>query len=374
VLDQMTPVATTSESHQLELGQYKVRMGVVLAIWLWFFYWFVRTHQPQAAFGLELTTFSFIPLSLQYAWIKKYPGYYPLRRLLSILFDQSMVLVGMFFAGALGSFFMFVNPFITIGNGIRFGIKWMTISSAVASVGIAAVGLSPGYWNQHPMIIFNLLILNLIIPAYISVLVRGLENARAELAEFADRLKDLAMKDPLTGLQNRPALIEELIKLSNTCQRETTSLAVLYFDLDGFKAVNDTFGHTLGDALLREVATRVRTLLRVEDAYARVGGDEFIILLKLDRATDRSGRVAERILETVTAIETLENKPINVSASIGCITLAGGEAARLGPEQLIKVADKNMYEAKKRGKNQAVLTELGIAGLGSPDVASCELA
>jgi diguanylate cyclase (GGDEF)-like protein len=166
-----------------------------------------------------------------------------------------------------------------------------------------------------------------------------------ELAAVSRRLHDLATRDPLTGLLNRPPLFERLEHALRQRRRTpTAATAVVVLDLDGFKAINDTLGHDHGDAVLVEVASRLRACLRPGDTLGRFGGDEFVVVLEqVDRAGAAS--TATRIIESLGAPITAHGQEVTVSASVG-IALAGpGTAAAQG----LKEADAAMYEAKRGG-------------------------
>ncbi len=174
-----------------------------------------------------------------------------------------------------------------------------------------------------------------------------------ERTENKERLRQLAFYDRLTGLPNR-ALIEDRLELAVVqARRAKRGLALLFFDLDDFKSINDSLGHPVGDQLLRDVAERLRTCLRQGDTAARWGGDEFIVLLP-DVGARRSevergaARVAEKIRETLAPPFALEPYQCLTSASIGiALSPWDGENAT----ELIQHADAAMYQAKREGRN-----------------------
>ena len=163
-----------------------------------------------------------------------------------------------------------------------------------------------------------------------------------------ERLAHLAHHDALTGLPNRTLLYERLSQAMLFARRHTTTLAVLYLDLDRFKGVNDTLGHGVGDELLKVVATRLSRSVRPTDTVARPGGDEFIIVLSdLARESDVKD-VAEKISRTFLTPFVVERDEFFMSTSIGVALFPeDGDDA----ETLIKNADAAMYQAKERGRN-----------------------
>jgi diguanylate cyclase (GGDEF)-like protein/PAS domain S-box-containing protein len=157
-----------------------------------------------------------------------------------------------------------------------------------------------------------------------------------------------AYHDSLTGLANRRLFHEHLSLALALAQRREKQVAVLFLDLDHFKVVNDSLGHSIGDALLQEVARRLKNAVRDGDTVARVGGDEFTIVLQELTHVQDAAVVAQKVLRTIAAPMEIGGHPLYVTASIG-ITLfpADGEDA----ETLLKNADAAMYRAKSEGRN-----------------------
>lgn len=191
---------------------------------------------------------------------------------------------------------------------------------------------------------------------------RALENAHrySQLAESEIRSKHQALHDSLTGLPNRRLLFERIEHALRQAGRPGR-LAVVFIDLDDFKAVNDRFGHSAGDLLLVEVADRLRACLRPGDTAARLGGDEFAVLLH-DEHGVASEAVAERLLEAVRRPIDLGGQPVTVRASIGMAFATPGQAASAGEvaqaaDDLLRDADLAMYEAKRSGKDGRAVFE-----------------
>jgi diguanylate cyclase (GGDEF)-like protein/PAS domain S-box-containing protein len=164
-----------------------------------------------------------------------------------------------------------------------------------------------------------------------------------------EKLKRMAHYDVLTDLPNRVLLVDRLGRAMAQCQRRNQSLAVAYLDLDEFKAVNDTYGHNVGDKLLVELSKRMKEALRESDTLARIGGDEFIVVMvDLDDIEDKKP-VLERLLKAAAEPITVDDSILQVSVSIG-VTLYPQDAA--SADQLILHADQAMYIAKQAGKNR----------------------
>lgn len=163
--------------------------------------------------------------------------------------------------------------------------------------------------------------------------------------ELEAELAHLATHDALTGLPNRVLLQDRLDVALARLQRQSGSLSVFFLDLDGFKPINDQHGHAVGDALLVEVAERIRRVVRASDTAARIGGDEFVVISE-GLTADEAQRLARRISETVAEPMLLGELEVGVTGCIG-VTLTDDPAAKA--EQLLSQADQAMYRAKRRG-------------------------
>ena len=163
-----------------------------------------------------------------------------------------------------------------------------------------------------------------------------------------EKIKYQAEHDPLTGLPNRALFYDRLAMNLARARRNREMLAVLFLDLDNFKHTNDTLGHAMGDLLLKEVAARLKSCLRTEDTVARVGGDEFLIILPELSRKRQCSEAAARIIKSISSTFQIQGHELHVGASIG-ITIypLDGEDR----ETLVKNADLAMYRAKEQGKN-----------------------
>ena len=162
------------------------------------------------------------------------------------------------------------------------------------------------------------------------------------------KMEQLAYYDVLTGLANRSYFRDQLRKAIAMSHRGYYSFALLYFDLDEFKRINDTLGHDAGDELLKEVAKRLISRLREDDTIARLGGDEFAVILSDIHDRAQASSIAVNLQQAFAAPVKLGHHEVSISASIG-ITVAPEDASE--EELLLKHADLAMYEAKARGKN-----------------------
>lgn len=174
-----------------------------------------------------------------------------------------------------------------------------------------------------------------------------LRSALRYANELRDTLHQRALADELTGLPNRRGL-QERCSLERRAKSEDRTVSVLFVDLDGFKAVNDTLGHAAGDELLRQVAERLRANVRTDDVVARLGGDEFVVVGAYHRRD--AGELGERLIAVLSAPFNIGGGQATISSSIGL--------AQQAPEELIddtvSRADGAMYTAKRAGKGRLV--------------------
>nr|WP_297349951.1 EAL domain-containing protein [uncultured Glaciecola sp.] len=167
--------------------------------------------------------------------------------------------------------------------------------------------------------------------------------------EHQHQLEKMAHFDALTNLPNRALLADRLNQAMLQCKREHSVLAVIFMDLDGFKEINDTNGHAVGDELLIKVSNRMKGVLRQVDTLARIGGDEFVIVLTNLTKNEDCKRTLERLLHAVSEPIVMADVVLNVSASIG-VTLYPQDYA--DADILVRHADQAMYIAKQAGKNR----------------------
>lgn len=175
-----------------------------------------------------------------------------------------------------------------------------------------------------------------------------------ERKKAEQEIRHQAYYDSLTGLPNRRLMLDRISQALISSRRHEYFNALLFVDLDRFKFINDSLGHSVGDALLKQVADTLRQVVREEDTVARFGGDEFVILFKhlgmeKDAASLRAERLAEDLQQSISSTYTIEHHSIHVSSSIGIYLFPGQEETL---DDIIKQADTAMYSAKESGRNQ----------------------
>lgn len=163
-----------------------------------------------------------------------------------------------------------------------------------------------------------------------------------------EHLDHLAHYDQLTDVPNRYLLLDRIKHLSSQADRTSTSFAVLYVDLDKFKQINDTKGHLTGDKILKEAASRLSKPIRQSDTIARIGGDEFVIVLEGANNKKSISSIANKIIHALDEKFIVDDNEFNISCSIGiAIYPDNGTDA----EAMLKAADNAMYKAKNKGRN-----------------------
>ena len=247
---------------------------------------------------------------------------------------------------------------VIIGSGFRYGRGYLFLSTGAGMLGILYnMAFSP-QWSEYLFIGLSYLLSILIVALYTTALLKRVTETNRKLTKSLNHVSTLARIDSLTGLPNRLALVERLTQSIAMTKRQRTCVALLYFDLDGFKAVNDTFGHNRGDALLIEVAKRVVPVMRATDTLARLGGDEFVIILESIRFPEDATLVANKVLGTVKEIAVVAADSVLGSLTALRISVSIGISAYVpsitpdapSADILIKRADEAMYLAKQAGK------------------------
>ena len=175
-----------------------------------------------------------------------------------------------------------------------------------------------------------------------------LQTEMAERDQMARQMRTMAHFDAITGLPNRNLLYDRLAQALLAARRHNDLAVVMFLDLDRFKNINDTLGHSVGDALLQQVAKRLSMVLRESDTLARIGGDEFVLVLPQVSGRSQAALVAEKLISALDAPLEVHEHALHISTSIGiCVFPQDGQQA----EVLLRNADTAMYQAKAAGRN-----------------------
>ena len=236
---------------------------------------------------------------------------------------MGLAIVGMHYTGMQAAGFPDDSVCLASNGGLSAG--WLAI--AVTAVTLSVLGIA------------------LIVAVLDNRLEARTSALASSLAEANEELVQLALHDTLTKLPNRILLEDRMEQAIESASRRKGYFAVLFFDLDGFKAVNDAYGHHTGDALLIDLAQRIRQTLRTQDTVARLGGDEFIVLSEVGEPTDAAS-VADRLISAIARPVTVYGHEVLVTSSVGiAIYPSDGEDTHA----LLTNADAAMYHAKRLG-------------------------
>ena len=273
------------------------------------------------------------------------------RRIILVFLD-SAVTTFLVSHGGLFNVFTALYFWIAIGYGFRYGPGWLAYSTSASIACFSlALYLVPA-WNMGSTAGVSMMLSLTIASGYAFHLLRRLQSTQQKLLLKASELKNLATRDSLTGLANRALLMDRLEHAITLATRKEGDVAVLFIDVDGMKTVNDRIGHAAGDALLIEVAKKLQSRLRAVDTFARIAGDEFVIIL--EGVADRQSvlNVADIVLQEVCSVTSIAGQAIKISASIGIAWLSSIPRMLWKPDVLIAAADEAMYAAKRSGKNR----------------------
>jgi len=253
--------------------------------------------------------------------------------LVYLFLHDNTVRIGVFFPFVAGAFYL---------QGARIGLRWLLAVVAM----ILAGHLLP--WFPDAYSTFEITAACLYLSILFAVLY-NFEKVRSEHLEQEKQLENIAHFDVLTGVPNRMLLADRLAQALARTKREQGLMAVCYLDLDGFKSVNDNFGHEAGDQVLVEVTRRIKETIREDDTVARLGGDEFVLLLVGLQAPEECVSSLHRLLLAINQPIQLRGKSLRISASIGVSLYPEDEQ---DADTLLHHADQAMYIAKQSGKNR----------------------
>ncbi len=205
----------------------------------------------------------------------------------------------------------------------------------------------PSWWTPVHLVVLLAIALSgtLVVLIWVAVL-------RKRIHESEERFRHMAQHDSLTGLASRLVFEDRLDVAVESAKRHRTGLGLLMVDLDRFKEINDTFGHLAGDEVLRVSADRLLEAVRKSDTVARIGGDEFVVLLPNLRDPQFAQRIAAAIVESLAVPISFEDREMPVTVSVGVCSFSAG---CMDADALLKHADAALYRAKEQGRNRFVV-------------------
>lgn len=294
----------------------------------------------------------FTPLLLSWS-LNKRKAYENGRGVEIVALLLTLLLVAQFVFGH--QFFLFDNPqpfaFVTfpilIWAAMRFGMRGAT-SAVLVVAGVALLNIiyQRGIFSQGSS--FESLTLLWLYANFLAITSMVLAASINERQMVQAKLRHLSQHDPLTGLRNRFSLKEDMNVAIARSARHHYQTAVLFMDLDHFKVINDTLGHSVGDQLLIQIGLSLQENKRMEDVVYRQGGDEFVIILENIKNNEHAGKVAEKIVKLMSQPFNVRNNILHTSASIG-VSLYPNDGEDV--DSLLKHADTAMYRAKELGRN-----------------------
>lgn len=297
--------------------------------------------------------------------------FFLLRRRLSPRYEALAVMmlfwsigfVGLFLLGLVGAgiWWLVVSALLmSTLYSVRAGIITMIV--VLLLIVVAGIGFTSGFLALHfdanayvrsPASWLTVFVVTGVMPLIIFQAVASLQTMTIGLLKEVDsqrqRIEALASHDELTGVPLRRLAMDRLEQALLSVPRTRQRIALMYVDLDGFKAINDLHGHEAGNIVLQAAAARFSSAVRSEDTVARLGGDEFVAILRGVNEADAALRIAQKMLAALNAPIAYRDRSLSVGASIGIAISAdhGG-----GADELIHAADTAMYEAKRAGTNQ----------------------
>lgn len=339
-----------SESGQATFRVVNVTPFCLYMVLAWHFGW------HRVPFSVVIGALGYIAYAVSWVFVVRFAVFdTATRRTIATICDQALPALGMYLAGFLAGPVAWVPTLGAIGNGLRFGTRYAWISAAVGGPLMAAAFYFSSDWHSIPGVAAGIVLVNVLLPLYVVVLVRKLEAEKQGFALRAAQFEQASKHDELTALLNRAGFVDVCEQANSAGASHAEMCAVLLLDLDGFKGINDACGHDEGDRILKAVATTLKTCVRSSDKVARLGGDEFAILLRHINTERNAESVATKILA---AMPKPLREDLPLSASIGICVL---HAASLEYEEVLKRADRLMYEAKAAGKNGYRLHRLAMA-------------
>lgn len=344
------PPSKSSMNLGSEMGHARFRLyltlGFIVYLLVGHFSGHIK-HMNNAAFGVA----AFLVFSVVWLGMVGFSIFtFKTRRILSIIFDQVAFAFALYQAGEVLAPALWGPILMAIGNGLRNGPFFAKLSSIIGGVSVGmALWLSP-HWQVSHLVAEGIVLAIIVLPWYTVVLSEQIAQAKRAMKLRAARFESASRTDSLTGILNRSGFFHALQKPLQEAKTLGVRSAVMLLDLDGFKAVNDACGHGAGDDVLREVAARLCACMRSSDKVARIGGDEFGVLMTGMADSADVERLAQMLIDSVAQTAVPCQPQLRLGASIGICLLP--DDACLDEAAVMATADRLMYQSKKAGKNQ----------------------
>lgn len=294
---------------------------------------------------------AFIVLSLLFSLHVYFkPGNYLYRRITGQIIDIGSVSINLFYCGMAGGAIIGIYHWIIIGNGFRYGIKYLLSATVITTVCFAIVALKSPFWIEHKFFSLGIMSAQLLVPFYFAILLKRLQVAKKNFEQ-------LSLVDGLTGLMNRHTFDSRISTETSRLKRFSAPFALALLDVDHFKNVNDTFGHLAGDIVLQKLAEILQKSCRDGDIIARFGGEEFALLLPGNGMRDitLAGERLRMAVEQLTIIVDGQPQAIRITVSVG---IAYWSSRFNNSRDWIQSADEMLYKAKNQGRNRVLVTPM----------------
>jgi diguanylate cyclase (GGDEF)-like protein len=337
--------------HEIDRAKQRFVIGLVVAF-LSMFDATTGQHDENLPVLISYAAAIYALSSTLYAFaLSKRPEGFAAVQYIYLAIDPVLTVAGLVFAPTYLAPLNFLLMVQIVRCGMRYGTRTLWFSWCFAVVASALALPHSDYWLAHKALLWSFCAVMCFTPLLFVPLIDKLHS-------MTEELRQAATSDQLTGLGNRRMLSEHLRLARERCIRDASMLAVLYIDLDNFKQVNDTLGHNIGDALLELIAKRLKKNCRSGDFLARVGGDEFVLLvegLSKQTGTTQAEEIAKKLVATVQdcASEVAPRAGVSASVGIRCWT---PDPHAMDHDDLIDEADRAMYSAKRAGKSRVTLS------------------
>lgn len=279
----------------------------------------------------------------------------PKRRIVALIHDTTFISIFLLLGKTYTAPFAVLYLMITVGNGFRYGVRYLFISLFISLIGFGYVVFVSEYWRNEVAITLTVFAMMIMIPPYVALLLQSLQRVNT-------KMKLQAIHDPLVPIYNRRGFKDAFYKSTRRDDNDHFHHTLLFCDLDGFKKVNDIARHAAGDRMLIEIGKLLKEQVREGDAVARLGGDEFGLLLKscpLKKGIAIAETICQKISNYVMEWDAIKLK---VGISVGVV---GVDQNDIDFTRVLKFADMACYTAKNSGGNQTYVFEEPLSNLDS---------